>query len=236
MKKLSLQGSTIRGKKASLQCFQIYNYLNVFAEGFCDEAKDIADATEFYWNSSTARFEVDIYFAFLLAFAMQQHKQDDNACSEMTAHCYYRLLKRYSPLLISDNLSKVIDKRMEDFISCTNDNVKKGESFHEIVWTKCLSNNLIKSFENKVGPGTPLMLVGIIEITRFELSMPLAQLAYAHKWLFVLNELFKSTVDFRILNNIDELVDIGIAKGNEFEKNNYERIANIVRTSLRDFS
>jgi hypothetical protein len=38
------------------------------------------------------------------------------------------------------------------------------------------------------------------------------------------------------LNNIDELVDIGIAKGNEFEKNNYERIANIVRTSLRDFS
>ena len=233
MKKLSLQGSTIRGKKASLQCFQIYNYLNIFAEGFCDEAKDIADATEFYWNSSTARFEVDIYFAFLLAFAMQQHKQDDDACSEMTAHCYYRLLKRYSPLLISDNLSKVIDKRMEDFISCTNDNVKKGESFHEIVWTKCLSNNLIKSVGNKVGP---LMLVGIIETTRFELSMPLVQLPYAHKWLFGLNELFKSTVDFRILNNIDELVDIGIAKGNEFEKNNYERIANIVRTSLRDFS
>lgn len=51
MKKLSLQGSTIRGKKASLQCFQIYNYFNIFAEGFCDEAKDIADATEFYWNS-----------------------------------------------------------------------------------------------------------------------------------------------------------------------------------------
>ena len=52
----------------------------------------------------------------------------------------------------------------------------------------------------------------------------------------VLDELLKSTVDFRTLNNIDELVDIGIAKRNEFEKNNYERIANIVRASLRDFS
>jgi len=183
MKKQSIQGSTIRGKNASLQCFQIYNYLNIFAEGFCDEAKDIADTTEFYWNSSTARFEVDIYFAFLLAFAMQQHKQDDDACSEMTAHCYYRLLKKYSPLLISDNLSKVVDKRMEDFVSCTNDNEKKGERFHEIVWTKCLSNHLIKSTGNKVGP---LMLVGIMETTRFELSMPLVQLSYAHKWLFVL--------------------------------------------------
>jgi len=233
MKKLSLQESTIRGEKASFQCFQIYNYLNIFAEGFCDDAKDIADATGFCWNSFTARFEVDIYFAFLLAFAMQKHKQDNDACLEMTAHYYYRLLKRYSPLLVSDNLSKIIDERMEAFISCTNDNVKKGESFHEIVWTKCLANNLIKSVGNKVGP---LMLVGIIETTRFELSMPLVQLSYAHKWLFGLNELFKSTVDFRTLNNIDELVDIGFGKGDEFEKNNYERIANIVRTSLLDFS
>lgn len=233
MKKQSIQESTIRGKNASLQCFKIYNYLNMFAEGFCDEAKDIADTTEFYWNSSTARFEVDIYFAFLLAFAMQQHKQDDDARSEMTAHCYYRLLKRYSPLLISENLSKVIDKRMGDFVSCTNDNEKKGERFHEIVWTKCLSKNLIKSVGNKVGP---LMLVCIMETTRFELSMPLVQLSYAHKWLFVLDELFKSTVDFRTLNNIDELVDIGLAKGNEFKKNNYERIANIVRASFQDLS
>ena len=218
MKELSIQGSALRGRRASFQCFQIYNYLGSFAEGFCDEAKDIADATGFFWNSATARFEVDVYFAFLLAFAMQQHKQDDDACSEMTAHCHYRLLKRYSPLLISDNLPEVIDKRMAGFISCTNDNLRKGESFHEIVWTRCLSRNLIKSFGNRIGPGAPLMLVGITETTRFELSMPLAQLFYAHKWLFVLDELFESTEDFRVLDNVDQLVDLGIARGNEFEK------------------
>jgi hypothetical protein len=213
----------------------IYNYLNIFAEGFCDEAKDTADANEFSWNPSTARFEIDIYFAFLLSFSMQGHKQDNDACSEMTAHCYYRLLKRYSPLLISDNLSKVIDERMENFVSCTNDNIKKGKRTHEMVWIECLSNNLIKSVDNRVGHGAPLMIVGIMGTIQFRLLMLFVQLAYASKWLCVLNELFKSTGDFRNLNNIDELVEIGSEKGDEFEKNNYERIANIIRSAIRDF-
>lgn len=235
MKKLSLQGSALRGQKASLQCLQVFNYLGAFAEGFCDEAKDIADAIGFFWNSATARFEVDIYFVFLLAFALQQHKQNEDASSEMMVHCYYRLLKRYSPLLASDNLPSVIDRRMAGFIACTNDSMKRGESFHEIVWTKCLSRNLTRSSGNIIGPETPLKLVGATETRQFELSMPLAQLFHAHKWLFVLSALFRSTEDFRVIDNIDELVDLGIAEGNEFERNNYEGTVDFVRTSLQEF-
>jgi hypothetical protein len=202
--------ATMASNKYPDQYGYLFSYMSQYSSIFTDDiAKPLTEMKE--WNPLTARFEVDVYFAFLVSFMMLNFKHDQQVWEEMCGFMYMILSEIHKKLQFCESRSNVYDARMQRYGDITNSCIQSGDAPEAGCVKQLLQHILASSKDDQIEADHPLVVLGLHERYFLEIEFQKTNISLTCVFEGGLSHIFQYTTDIRTLseNKFLELVISG---------------------------
>lgn len=101
------------------------------------------------FNPVTTRFEVDVYFAYLLSHSLLAYQQEREVWEHMCVLCEYTLCRRHSEVISCVDLGDLIAARVEGYARILDNCQASGNNPHT-AWIKALLGHIAASAQSNL--------------------------------------------------------------------------------------
>jgi len=176
----------------------VFDLLSEYAAAFCEIAEIVFVQEGAQWDMRTAKFEVDVYFTFVLSASVLWHEHDMDAWEDLMSYCEERLLERHANLLSMDSLRDVIASRMERYGRVTNGCIERRDKPIWSAWIEWVCRSVTASATRQpIEADQPLIISDPLQRHRMHMRMLPIQFQVCGAFECCLKHLFMECTDFR---------------------------------------